>query len=122
MALASDLEEFVRPEEEEEELPDPVERCRTRLRKRRRKVTASLRRALEEDERGRAERQEAHEERLKRLMTERWQRRKREEALLQRAARRAGEPNAWQSAVDADGARVLAEPGDSSSSAQETTS
>ncbi|CAK9021308.1 unnamed protein product, partial [Durusdinium trenchii] len=78
MALASDLEEFVRPEEEEEELPDPVERCRTRLRKRRRKVTASLRRALEEDERGRAERQEAHEERLKRLMTERWQRRKRE--------------------------------------------
>ena len=26
------------------------------------------------------------------------------EALLQRAARRAGEPNAWQSAVDADGA------------------
>eukprot|EP00435_Cladocopium_sp_Y103_P034566 s6_g8.t4 len=73
---------------EEEALPDPVERCRKRIRLRRRKVEASLQRALEEDARGREERLEAHEARLKRIMVERWHKRQEEEALLQRAMRR----------------------------------
>ena len=70
---------------EEEVLPDPVERCRKRIRLRRRRVQATLQKALEEDERGRCERQEAHEARLKRIMMERWHKRQEEEALLHRA-------------------------------------
>lgn len=73
---------------EEEALPDPVERCRKRIRLRRRKVEASLQRALKEDARAREERLEAHEARLKRIMLERWHKRQEEEALVQRAMRR----------------------------------
>ncbi|CAJ1443361.1 unnamed protein product [Effrenium voratum] len=75
-------------EELELDLPDPVEECRKRIRARRRRVQASLQKAMEQDEQRRSQQEEAHEARLRRIMTERWQRRRQEAALCRKAAKK----------------------------------
>ncbi|CAE7484065.1 unnamed protein product [Symbiodinium natans] len=72
----------------EEAIHSPMEKCRKRLREKRRRIEASLQKAVAENERSRREREAAHEQRLRRIAADNARRRHEEELVLQKAARR----------------------------------